>query len=366
MASLIRLFSCLLLLGLTHCQPPLPTYQLQPQAGFEATALDLIYAQGQHFPPGTQLALAWVKADEVAYYGVAVEETALVPADHQRSLFEIASITKVFTATLLSQAAISGQIDLDEPIATYLPFELYQGQAISSRQLANHTSGLPALSPELAREALLHPDNPYQAYHQAKLVRHLRDRMRLNPTPGEVYRYSNLGYGTLGYVLESALGQSYASLLQEQILDPLGMTRTYASWRQASESLIPGFNRYGEPTAKFDMAALAPAGSMVSSVEDLVRFVQWQFEADEALQLAQTPTFSLSPTEGVALGWHLRQRPSSGPTFLWHNGGTVGASACLAIDLSRQHAVVLLSNLSAFHPERSRIDELCFQLLSHR
>jgi D-alanyl-D-alanine-carboxypeptidase/D-alanyl-D-alanine-endopeptidase len=147
------------------------------------------------------------------------------------TIFEIGSITKVFTATVLAEMALEGLVSLDDPVPRYLPagVELpVRGCPITLANLATHTSGLPGLPKGMLRLALRERHNPYANFGVDDLHAAVTNA-RLRRPPGKRVKYSNFGFGLLGQVLALRTGQTYEELVSERILRPLGMTDTMIS-----------------------------------------------------------------------------------------------------------------------------------------
>jgi CubicO group peptidase (beta-lactamase class C family) len=141
-----------------------------------------------------------------------------------RTIFEIGSVTKAFTATLLADMAERGEVTLDTPVADLLPKDVRIPSAgvVTLRHLATHRSGLPRLPDNLD---LANTSNPYADYTPEMLYKGLTGDARRRK-PGESYEYSNLGVGLLGHALARKAGKSYEQLVIERICEPLGMRDT--------------------------------------------------------------------------------------------------------------------------------------------
>lgn len=360
----LTVFSLLVVL-VASCQTPAPLNELDSIPGISRTQLDLIYEHGKTFPPETQMALAFVEGDEVVFYGVKCMGEEMVRVENRDSLFEIGSITKTFTTTLLAQSVVDGTVDLDDPVDQHLGFALNKDYRISLEQFANHSSGFPRISFDLAQQVFMRPENPYEFYEEEDLINYLKRRIALSREPGEAYEYSNQGIGTLTLALERANEMSFDQMLREWIFEPYGMANTYSTWRQAESGIVSGRDKAGRPIQNWDLGAISGAGSIMSCTADMVRYAQAQFDTtNEVIQLAHTPTFEVKDNLSVALGWHISTR-DSGLKVHWHNGGTGGYSTILTLDMERQRAVVLLTNLSTFHEDRPEVDYLGFDLLEN-
>ena len=174
-----------------------------------------------------------------------------------RTIFQIGSVTKVFTALLLADMAERGEVHLSDPAASYLPGPAPPG-LVTLADLATHTSGLPRLPRDLFLSALLHPADPYARYPVARLVRAARHALRAG-SPGSPYAYSNFGFGLLGYLLGQAAGTPYETLVTTRICVPLGLSDTTFAVpdpRRAAQG-----HRRGRPVADWRMGALAGAAA---------------------------------------------------------------------------------------------------------
>jgi CubicO group peptidase (beta-lactamase class C family) len=280
---------------------------------------------------------------------------ASVPPD-QTTLFEIGSITKVFTGILLARLNLEGLVELDDPIGPYLPSTTIVPepvQAITLRQLATHTAGLPRL-PANALEG--DPYNPYVSYKSSHLYAAL-EQMQLLSLPGHYYEYSNLGMGLLGHLLELKTEESYETLVKRLICQPLGMKdtgitlspeqqhRTIAGYR-------PEYSQDGAfidwvPTPHWQAGVLAGCYGLQSTASDLLKFATATIGNAEG-KLAEAIDRSCEKHTGywledIGLGWNI-QHTSEGWTFHWHNGGTGGFVSFYGVNRAKQVGVGLLSN----------------------
>lgn len=173
------------------------------------------------------LSVAVVRDGAVAYQGTfGYEDLASRRRATPDTSYHVASVTKVFTTTMLAQLHAGGVVDMDQPAVKYLPKGVSlttnpeRGRTITLRQLASHTSGLPRGVPGPVQSA----EGRYQLEPE-RLYRHLA-QVELAADPGAEERYSNLGMGLLGHVMECAAGKPFDQLLQEVVCDPLGLERT--------------------------------------------------------------------------------------------------------------------------------------------
>jgi CubicO group peptidase (beta-lactamase class C family) len=276
------------------------------------------------------------------------------------SIFRIGSISKVFTSTLLADAAAKTEVALDEPIHMPLKDDL----KITYKQLSNHTSGMPRLPKNLFYLSSFRSDNPYKEYDEKLLEDYLANELVLDQAPGELSSYSNLGAGLLGHLLSIKTGSSYEELLQNRIFSKYEMTLSSSEKDNIEGNLVLGLDKQGEVTSNWDLASLKGAGGIFSTVGDLAKFANAHlYDDDEVLALSRKRTFTLNENMDIALGWHIINT-QSGEKWHWHNGGTGGYSSSMAMDIENKKAVILLSNVSAFSKLQKNIDPLCFELMN--
>jgi CubicO group peptidase (beta-lactamase class C family) len=281
------------------------------------------------------------------------------------TVFEIGSVGKVFTALLLSDMVQRGGVALDDPVARYLPPEIRvpesSGRPITLRDLATHHSGLPRLPTNFFPRNFA---NPYADYTVDQLYQFLSD-YQLTRDVGSRYQYSNVGYGLLGHALARRAGRDYDSLVIGRIAAPLGLASTrIALSPQMKARLAVGHNERLEAVPGWDDTTLAGAGSLRSSVNDLLAFLAAQFDqrtshlrsAMHAMLDVRAPTDT--PNVDVALGWHVTKR--EGRELVWHNGGTGGYSSFVGFSPETRTGVVVLSNAGL------AIDDIALHIMDRR
>jgi len=265
------------------------------------------------------------------------------------SLFEIGSITKVFTALLLADMANKGEVSLDDPAAKFLPdghrMPERGGRQITLKDLSQHTSGLPRLPDNLP---LSDPDDPYADYTEEQLLAFL-DGYQLPRDIGAQSEYSNLGVGLLGYLLARAAGKDYETLLAERITGPLGMDDTMVSLPPARQAeLVQGHDQYMRPAGPWTLPTLVGAGGLRSTADDMLKFARAVLDPASPIAGAVATALGNRFDTGnasfeQALGWQVIH-PEPGREVLLHNGGTGGYRSALAIEPATQSAVVVLVN----------------------
>jgi CubicO group peptidase (beta-lactamase class C family) len=262
------------------------------------------------------------------------------------TVYEIGSITKAFTGTLLADAVNRGDIALDAPLQDFMPagvkLHLYKDQVIKLVDVASQSSGLPRMPDNMAPKD---PKNPYVDYPPQKMYEFL-GRCDLQRAPGDKYEYSNLGMGLLGQILATKAGKSYEELVIDRICKPLKMndTRMKLSADQKRRFAPPYNAELGnEHTWEFD--AFAGAGALRSTANDMLKLAAASLADDDrpvvkAIHKAWEPHFGKPGDIRVGLGWHLARDGVS----WWHNGQTAGYTSALFVCPPKKAAVVVLCN----------------------
>jgi D-alanyl-D-alanine-carboxypeptidase/D-alanyl-D-alanine-endopeptidase len=269
------------------------------------------------------------------------------------TIFEIGSVTKVFTGLLLADLAERGIVRLDDPLAGYLPASVavpaFKDREITLGDLASHTGGLRRNPRGTLGRWLRDRHNPYAGLSAEELYQGL-SRTRLRRRPGQRVRYSNLGTGLLGQALARAAGQPYERLVRERICLPLDMVDTLVSpsLEQAAQ-LAMGHTRRGRPVPRFEIPALVGAGALRSTAADMLRFLRANLDPARTplapqLEAIQRPRHRMGRRMEVGLGWLIFRPPDQSGPVLWHNGGTAGFRSFVAAVPGAGTAVVVLSN----------------------
>jgi CubicO group peptidase (beta-lactamase class C family) len=266
------------------------------------------------------------------------------------TLFEIGSVTKVFTSLLLADLVERGEVQLDDPVAKYLPPSVRvpdrDGRAITLQDLATHTSALPRLPGNLV---IRNADNPYADYDAARLYEFLSG-YTLTRGVGTQFEYSNVGGGLLGHALALRAGSTYEALARARIFAPLSMSDT--TIRLSAEQLArlaPGHNVRREPYGNWDFDALAAAGAIRSTANDMLRLIAAFARERSPIAAARQRMLSVrrpgpGPGTAAALGWFVTTR--DGDTVIWHGGATGGYTAFAGYVPSRGTGLVVLSNMA--------------------
>ncbi len=278
-------------------------------------------------------------------------------------VFEIGSITKVFTASILADMVARGEVRLDDPVAKYLPSSAHipsrNGRQITLLDLATQSSGLPRMPSNFTpRDST----NPYADYTVQQMYAFLSG-YQLTRDIGDTYEYSNLGVGLLGHALALKARTSYEQLVTRRFLTPLGMTETAITLTPAMRArLAPGHDGDGNVVPNWDLPTLAGAGALRSTAGDLLTFLVANLDSAAtplSRTLVQTHVERQAtgdPNLKIGLAWHILTRPVG--KIVWHNGGTGGYRSFIGFDPARRIGVVVLCNNG-----NENVDDIGFHLL---
>ena len=278
--------------------------------------------------------------------------TAKTPAG-EHTVYEIGSITKVFTGTMLMQLQDAGKASLDDLLTKHLPeFRMpsaFTGLAQPTfRQLVTHTSGLPRALPRYG-------ENEPPGGTEAEWLAELQQTEATLP-PFTRFKYSNLGVGLAGYALARTAKMPWSDYIRQKILQPLDMTETgfVGEKRPANMSVgyvpaAPGVWQAATKSMTSNKLNEA-AGSIRSTAADMAKFAAWQLDENDRRVLSAVSRREMRAplwmdenwSAGYGVSWVLVRM--NGDVIAEHAGGTFGFSAMLCIDNRLGIAIVVLSN----------------------
>ena len=323
--------------------------QIPPDAEIRAILSDRIDTLQRNV--GIAVGVIDAKGKRFVNYGTfAVDDKRPVSSD---TIFEIGSVTKVFTSLVLADMVQRGEVSLDDPVAKFLPPDVKVpergGKQITLLDLSTQTSGLPRMPSNFAPKD---PGNPYADYSTDKLFAFLSS-YTLTRDIGAQYEYSNLGVGLLGTALARRAGTDYEGMIRARIAGPLKMESTVVSLpaQVKAARLALGHDDTRQIVPNWDLTALAGAGAIRSDTADMLAFVAaFLGYADTPLAKAMemmTKTRRPGPSKEIeiAMAWHITHRGDR--EIVWHNGGTGGYRSFVGFDPKARSGVVLLSNMSS-------------------
>ncbi len=292
------------------------------------------------------IAIGIVDANGMRYFNYGTSKKEGDPVT-EHTIYEIGSITKVFTAILLTQQVIDDKVALEDPIDKFLPASVkvtVKGEdKITLAHLSDHTSGLPRMPNNFTPA---NPNNPFADYTDQQLYDFLSSYTP-SRNVGEAYEYSNLAQGLLGNILAKNVKLSYEELMKQRIAKPLEMGETVIVLDKEIKQRLAIGHREGDEVENWDINTLAGAGAIRSSTADMLKFLKANLDLDssplkDAMAMTHQKRHNKAGAEGVGLGWHIKQ--SDVGDILWHNGGTGGYRAFAGFNKETGTGVVVLTN----------------------
>jgi CubicO group peptidase (beta-lactamase class C family) len=264
------------------------------------------------------------------------------------TVFEIGSMSKVFTALVLADMVGRREVALEDPIATYLPgvrIPTRNGQPITLLDVATHTSGLPLMPDGLVSLSGL----ATLKYSDAQLYAFLA-RYEVPRQTGTAWAYSNIGYSLLGKALAARAAVDYETLLHTRVSVPLALTNTGVTLQKLKGRVAVGHDGSLQPTPPLStvpiMSVIAPAGAALSTAHDLLRLLAVAMGYDRSplapAMAAMLNTRRPSPGGEQAIGWMVEGKNDD--QLIVHDGGTFGFASSMAWDPKKRAGVVVLSN----------------------
>ncbi len=328
-------------------------------AGFEPTAHAIVDIAQPMIDEGwyPSLSVAWLDDGEVHHLGLGTVGAG-GPTPDADTLYEIGSITKTFTGTLLGDMASRGEVMITDTAQSAawpsLTLPVFDTTEIRLVDLATHFSALPRLPDNFAPAD---PANPYVDYTRDDLDAFFANHT-LARRPGQTFDYSNLGVALLGQLLANTASTAYDQLLAERVLDPLGMMdTTFDLDAEQQTRLAPGYDYNGEPTSNWDLGIFDPAGGLESSASDMMLYARAYLDRTtlgDAMNLATTAQANIDAQTSVGLNWIL----ANGGELVLHDGATGGYNALLVLVPSEDRAVLVLANGASY-----RTNELGFAIV---
>jgi D-alanyl-D-alanine-carboxypeptidase/D-alanyl-D-alanine-endopeptidase len=310
----------------------------------------------RHWLRGVALGVTVKGQDQLLFFGHATERSPRPP--DAKTIFEIGSTSKVFTAMALADMVAKGRVKLEDPVVSCLPpgtvVPAHGSRMITLLDLATHTSGLPRLPDNLPPDA----SDPYATYTDRHLYAFLKT-FSLPQPPGVAFEYSNLGSGLLGHALALKDRASYEELMARRVGRPLGLEDTVLKLSASQLTrFAAGSDADLEAVGPWHFNVLAGAGGLHSNVAEMLKFVRAALGHDAH---GLTPAFTLAeksyrpmPGGSIGLGWHIIDAEET----RWHNGATGGFHTYMAYNRRFDAGVVVLCNT-----ESELVDFLGYSLL---
>jgi len=285
-------------------------------------------------------------------YGSTEKEKSIKPS--KNTIYEIGSITKTFTGTLLAQAVADKKMKLDDDIRKFLdsnyPNLAYNGHPIKLFQLINHTSGLPFLLPDRkdifqhSQDSISYFVTAIQShYTKEQFLKDLYD-VKLDTLPGVKFSYSNAGAQLLSFILEKVYRMSYENLIKRYITIPEKMPNTKLNYsKNEMEKFAKGYNGKGI-LMPYNPSMIGAAGKINSTVPDMLHYIKFHLnESNPVIKLSHATTFGDINSFAIGLNWQMN-KTSDGYRRIWQSGGSFGFASYCVVYPELNIGIVLLSN----------------------
>lgn len=299
--------------------------------------------------PGFTVAI--IDGDSSFVFGFGKSHPDLEETIDLESVFEIGSITKSFTASLVTILDEKGFLSFDDKVNKHLPAE-YRNPRLADltiNDLLTHNSGLPKL-PKYIGSKQKDPQNPYADYSKFDLLKFYSTFI---PDEERKFIYSHVNYGLLEFIIESATYFDFEVVLHTEIFAPLGMINSFVHKSERNEaSITSGFDRAGRETKKWDFASFAGSEGIKSNIYDLIAFTKAHIgnngdQLSELFVQNHQPEVKTHYNDRIyaGKGWHVFNQKKNF-NIITHSGKTYGHRAYISFIKETQTGVIILSNSS--------------------
>lgn len=294
--------------------------------------------------PDISMSIGFIKDNQEYYtaYGNLSKESSIKV--NKNSVFEIASITKIFTTNLIAQAVLENKLQLSDYIDAYLPkeYRLHKNiqQKITISDLASHQSGIPDI--DFAALIAQNPQQPTSMITSKTLATLVNNCESL--IDYGTYRYSTIGYALLGKILENVYGKSYQEILEDKLTTLLQLTNTLTTDFELPNTTV-GYNAEGGKQEFFTWNVVAPAGLVKSSTADLITYIKSVLDKDTMIGKAALQTELLFYKDANrAMGLGLMIVKDDNNTLYLKSGDSMGQSSMLCYNSAKNWGIVILLN----------------------
>lgn len=265
----------------------------------------------------------------------------------ENTVYQIGSVTKTFTGNILAQIIVEKKISLDDPLAKFFPKTLKfptdkNAKAITVKDIATHSAEFPRYPANLERI----DGDPILGFSRQQLYQGI-ELIKIENVAGNRYFYSNFGYGVLGTALENLTDKTLTELFSQRIFQPLKMksSRLVLNDKLKTNLAIPyrddNPNRKTEP---WDMGALAGAGNIFSSVNDLSLFMNEMLKVTEVNKTQQKEYLKINETWSYGLGCFVINSKTKNTKIIYHAGDIDGYASYLILYPEYKAGLVILTN----------------------
>ncbi len=317
---------------------------------------------GSEFAKAISIGIIHNKEVNYYNYGKISDENPIAPTEN--SIYEIGSISKAVTGTLLQQLLEENKLSLDNSMCDFMPKDhcpWSEEKRISIQELSTHTSGIPRL-PFSFFSTVKDMNRPYENHTKEELFRFIKS---YDPTPRNerVYEYSNYAFMILGYIMEQADERIYEQILLERLLKPLKMYQTFVMGNKEIHSkIVQGHKSNGNTAEVWDMPTFPAPGGIRSTTSDMIKFLK-HVMSDSVSTKSTNKINEIGDNKWIGLGWHIIKYDFSEHEIVLHNGQTGGYTAFAGFLNNHDAAVIVLANNSGLEDQESACDLLGLDIL---
>jgi len=279
---------------------------------------------------------------------------------NDETIYEIASVTKTMTGTLVAQAVLDGKLNLDDDIRKYLnndyPNFQYKNEVITIKHLITHTSRLPANWTGVEDAFKKGGDNVFQKlveigknYTKEMFFEQMENAV-LDTIPGVIYEYNNLAPNLMAHILENVYQKPFDELLNDFIFKKNGMTSTKMRLSKEEQSRFAnGYNGKGRLMPHVPIPTWGAAGGIKSTTPDLIKYMRLQLDTTNAT-IIESHRLNFTVNSNFSLGyyWNIGNN-SDGTIHYSHHGGAAGMQNLFSVYPAYNMAVSIITNSSAEH-----------------
>lgn len=322
-------------------------------------------------PQSTEIGIGILENGTVEKYGFILKNNQLIPKRNSSNLFEIGSITKVFTTLSALRILKRKKIGITSPIVKYLPNGMKNiSSKITFHKLMTHTSGFPKMPKNFFWSALRCPSDPFLHYYKKRMTRFLN---KFSPKEDEGFLYSNIGMSLLGYLCSNLENSTLDTIMNGEIFQPLNMKATTLGISPEQFNIVVnsrGTNREPKRTWKFSDLTKG-AGNAYSNIDDMTQFLKFILRKEDktneiyfSILEMEEEEIPISETESMGLGWRIHKNKSK---IIYHGGITYGFKSLIAYDRKQEKGIVILTNAKGLSRKENKIlKEVCFKFLEEK
>lgn len=293
-------------------------------------------------------------------YGTTQKDKQVLPSS--RTIYEIGSISKTMTGTLLAQAVNDHKVKMNDDIRMYLdgayPNLEFKGNPIRLFHLVSHISGLPFFIPDQPN-LFKNPNYDSLPFVISRLQKDITKekflaelhQVKLDTIPGFNFHYSNAGAQLLKFILEKVYNKPFDKILETNISRPLLMINTNSLFSKNNTKLLAkGYNEKGN-LMPYNPPILDAAGGIYSTVADMIKYLKFHLDENDAVvALSHQVTTGNLKEYAIGLNWQ-EQMNARKQKKIWQSGGSFGFSSYCVIYPELKIAIVMLTNESDQHSQ---------------